>query len=350
MARTMPGAILPGNSTVELREFPVPTPGHGQVLIAMKASTICGSDIRAIYHEQLGKGAEGYQNVISGHEPAGQVVELGPGVRRLREGDRVLIYHISGCGVCHDCRTGYQISCTSSLRAAYGWQRDGGNAPYLLAEEADCIVMPDSMTYIDGACIACGFGTCYEAIRRMGVSGDDRALVIGLGPMGLGALMLARARGATTLIGVDLSPDRVALAERFGIADVVLPADTATIDRIRNATDGKGCEVSMDCSGSDAGRRLAINGASQWGRVAFIGEGGSVGFEPSPELIHDQKTLFGSWVTSVGNMEDLVERMPRWNMHPHDICTHRFSLEDAAEAYRTMAEGKSGKVAIVFDA
>jgi threonine dehydrogenase-like Zn-dependent dehydrogenase len=197
MAQTMRGAVLPGNSTVELREYPVPQPGHGQVLLKMKASTICGSDIRAIYREHLGKGPEGYRGVICGHEPSGQIVATGPDMRRFKEGDRVFLYHISGCGRCHECRTGYQISCTSPLRAAYGWQRDGGNADYCLADEADCILIPDSMSYIDGACVACGFGTCYEAIRRIGVSGDDTALVVGLGPMGLASLMLARARGAT---------------------------------------------------------------------------------------------------------------------------------------------------------
>ena len=107
-------------------------PGHGEVLLKMKASTICGSDIRCIYHEHLGKGPEGYQGVIAGHEPCGQIVAVGAGCRRFTEGDRVIVYHISGCGVCNDCRRGYMISCTSEkYRRAYGWQRDGGMADYL---------------------------------------------------------------------------------------------------------------------------------------------------------------------------------------------------------------------------
>jgi threonine dehydrogenase-like Zn-dependent dehydrogenase len=349
MAQTMRGAVLPGNSTVELREYPVPQPGPGQVLLKMKASTICGSDIRAIYREHLGKGPEGYRGVICGHEPSGQIVATGPDMRRFHEGDRVFLYHISGCGRCHECRTGYQISCTSPLRAAYGWQRDGGNADYCLAEEADCILIPDSMSYIDGACVACGFGTCYEAIRRIGVSGDDTALVVGLGPMGLASLMLARARGATTVIGADVVPDRIALAEKLGLADLVIRADEHAVDRIREVTGGQGCEVSIDCSGVSAGRQLAVRGTRRWGRIAFVGEGGTVELNTSPDLIHDQKTVFGSWVTNLGNAEDLVERLPRWNMHPDVTCTHRFSLDQAAEAYRTMDEGKCGKVAIVFD-
>ncbi len=108
--KTMTAAFLPGNSTVEMRTVPVPQPGHGEVLLRVKASTICGSDIRCIYHEHLGKGPEGYQGVIAGHEPCGQIVTVGEGCRRFKAGDRVIVYHISGCGVCNDCRRGYMIS------------------------------------------------------------------------------------------------------------------------------------------------------------------------------------------------------------------------------------------------
>ena len=128
----MRGVVLPGNSAVEMREYAVPEPGHGQVLLAMKASSICGSDIRAIYREHLGKGPEAYQGVIAGHEPAGEIVKLGPGCRERRVGQRVVVYHISGCGCCDDCRHGYQISCSSGEhRRAYGWQRNGGHSEYL---------------------------------------------------------------------------------------------------------------------------------------------------------------------------------------------------------------------------
>src|SRR5210317_2132018 len=113
---TMTGVVLPGNSSIEFKEYDIPLPGHGQVLVKMKASTICGSDIRAIYREHLGKGPEAYQGVIAGHEPCGQIEKVGPGCRRFKEGDRVVLYHISGCGCCHDCRTGYQISCSSPAR------------------------------------------------------------------------------------------------------------------------------------------------------------------------------------------------------------------------------------------
>ena len=156
IAETMTGVVLPGDSTVEFREYPVPRPVRGQVLLSMRASSICGSDIRAIYREHLGKGPEAYQGVIAGHEPCGQVVMAGPECQRLGPGDRVTIYHISGCGICDECRRGYQIGCHGPGRAAYGWQRDGGHAPYLLANEVDCIQLPDWLSYVDGACAPAG--------------------------------------------------------------------------------------------------------------------------------------------------------------------------------------------------
>jgi len=182
----MKGTILPGNSTAELKEFDVPEPEHGEVLIKMKSSTICGSDIRCIYHEHLGKGPEGYQQgMIAGHEPCGQIIKCGQGGRRFKEGDRVIIYHISGCGLCNDCRRGYMISCTSHYRRAYGWQRDGGMAEYLLAEEKDLVMLPDELTYSDGAQVACGFGTVYEGLEKIAICANDAVLITGLGPVGL---------------------------------------------------------------------------------------------------------------------------------------------------------------------
>ena len=142
----MKGAILPGNSTVEIKDFEIPKPGYGQVLIKTKATTICGSDIRCIYREHTGKGPEGYiPGMVAGHEPCGQIVEEGEGLKRFKKGDRVIVYHISGCGVCNDCRRGYYISCKSKFRQAYGWQRNGGMAPYILADEKDLIALPDEI-------------------------------------------------------------------------------------------------------------------------------------------------------------------------------------------------------------
>jgi threonine dehydrogenase-like Zn-dependent dehydrogenase len=346
----MTGAYLPGNSTAELREVPVPEPGHGEVLLRMKASTICGSDIRCIYHEHLGKGPEGYQGVIAGHEPCGRIVKAGPGCRRFGVGDRVIVYHISGCGLCNDCRRGYMISCTSGkYRRAYGWQRDGGMADFLLAEEKDLIHLPDALTYADGAQVACGFGTAYEGLEKIGVGGNHAVLITGLGPVGLATAALCRKLGAEFVVGIDLLEARMKLARELHLCDEVLRAGPDNVAEVRRLTGGRGVERAVDCSANDQARATAIRAARKWGRILFLGEGGRVEFNPSPDLIHDQKTIYGSWVTSTWRMEELVERLVRWNLHPADLVTHRFPLERVADAYALMASGECGKVAVCFD-
>jgi threonine dehydrogenase-like Zn-dependent dehydrogenase len=343
------GAFLPGNSTVIFKDVEFPTPGHGEVLLKMKSSTICGSDIRAIYREHLGKGPEGYQNKICGHEPSGQILSCGPGMKRFKEGDRVVVYHISGCGCCNDCRRGYMISCKSPSRAAYGWQRDGGMAEYMIAEEKDLVLLPDELTYTDGAQIACGFGTVYEGLEKIGISGNDAVLVTGLGPVGLAALMLAKAMGAQKLVGIDTVPERCQIAKDLGLADEVFVSGPDTLEKVMAITKGLGFEKTVDCSGHTSGRQLCIRATRQWGKMVMIGEGGTVEFNPSPDIIHDQKTIYGSWVTAIWRMEELVERIVRWGIHPEDLVTHRFTLDQAPEAFALMAEGKCGKVAVVFD-
>jgi threonine dehydrogenase-like Zn-dependent dehydrogenase len=345
---TMRGVRLPGNSTVEHVELEVPRPGPGQVLLRMRASSICGSDIRAIYREHLGHGAEAYRGVVAGHEPCGEVVQLGPGTRRLSEGDRVVVYHIAGCGMCRECRRGYQVACLSSFRAAHGWQRDGGHAEFMLAEEASCILLPEPLTFLDGALVSCGFGTAYEGLLRGGVGGRDRLLVTGLGPVGLAAAMLGRALGATTVIGSDASPERVALALQLGLVDTAVGPGELD-DAVREGTGGRGCEVSLDCSGNPAARESALRNTRSWGRCVLVGEGGRIDFAVSDLLIHKQVALHGSWVTSLLHMEELLELLVRWDLHPEEVVTHRYALSDAGAAYQVADAGQSGKVTLVME-
>src|SRR5580704_11086603 len=350
MNKMMMAAFLPGDSSVAMREVAVPAPGHGEVLLRMKASTICGSDIRCIYHEHLGKGPEGYQGVIAGHEPSGQIMEVGPGCRRFSEGDRVVVYHISGCGVCNDCRRGYMISCTSEkYRRAYGWQRDGGMAEYMIAEEKDLIALPDELSYADGAQVACGFGTVYEGLEKIGINGNHAVLITGLGPVGLATGALCRKLGAEKIIGIDVVPERMKIALDLGLCDAILVSGPENVAEVRRLTGGVGVERAVDCSANDAARATAIRATRKWGKIVFLGEGGRVEFNPSPDMIHDQKTIYGSWVTSTWLMDELVERLVRWNLHPEALVTHRFELDRVADAYKLMASGECGKVAVCFD-
>ncbi|HEX2704649.1 MAG TPA: zinc-binding dehydrogenase, partial [Candidatus Lustribacter sp.] len=257
-----------------------------------------------------------------------------------------VVYHIAGCGQCEHCRRGYAVACSGPQRAAYGWQRDGGHAPYLLAEEVSCLPLPDELSFADGALVSCGFGTAYEALLRAGAGGQDRLLVTGLGPVGLATAMLGRALGVSDVIGSDVSASRREMALRLGLVGAAVGPDDLD-DAVAARTAGRGCEVSVECSGNGSARVSALRNTRSWGRCVFVGEGGDVTFAVSDLLIHRQITLYGSWVTSLLHMDQLLERLARWRLHPEVIVTHRFGLDQADEAYRVAASGAGGKVCLV---
>lgn len=352
MRDTMNGVFLPGDSTAEVREYPIPTPGPGELVIRTGASGICGSDLSYIYrgyktHKGL-NGEPAYKGVIAGHEPSGRVVVAGEGVTRFGVGDDVLIYHIHGCGRCRNCRAGYYISCADeTLRKAYGWQRDGGHADYVLVSEATCIPLIAPLTYVDGALIACGFGTAYEGLRRANMHGGEDLLVVGLGPVGLAAAMIGRMLGARRVIGVERSPERIEFVRSTGLIDDIVVADDNAVDAIFALTDGKGCEVSVDASGSAPGRLTAVSATAEWGRMSLLGEGGNFETEVSDTLLHKQLTINASWVTSLQGMEDLTRMLAAEQLHPEVVVSHRLPLTDADEAYRIAAAGATGKVVLI---
>lgn len=347
---TMTGVYLPGDSSTELRRPDVPTPGHGQVLVQVGASGICGSDIGYIYRGyKTHKGVDGpaYRGVVSGHEPSGRVVAVGPGCRRFAEGARVIVYHIAGCGLCDNCRRGFYISCSDDSRAAYGWQRDGGNAEYVLAEERTLVPLPDELSYVDGALIACGFGTAYEGLRRVGVDGEGDLLVVGLGPVGLAAAMIGRGMGARRVVGVEPSDVRRAWAEEIGVVDATVAAGPGAADALAGLTGGRGFAFTIDASGSAPGRSTAIEATAEWGHVSLVGEGGRLETEVSDTLLHKQLTLHASWVTSLPAMAELATHLVAWGARPELVVSDRFTLEQADEAFELAAGASRGKV--VFD-
>ncbi len=160
--------------------------------------------------------------------------------------------------------------------------------PYILCDEKDLIALPDELTYKDGASVSCGFGTVYEAIEKIGVSGDDAVLVVGLGPVGMAALMLCRAMGAEKLIGVEMNEYRIKMVQDMGLVDhIVRPSDNA-VEEIRALTGGHGVERAIDCSASDAGRQIAIRATKDWGESRSCRRGELSDHQSQPG--HDART------------------------------------------------------------
>lgn len=190
-------------------------------------------------------------------------------------------------------------------------------------------------------------GAGKSTLIRM-LTGSDNVLVVGLGPVGMMAMMLAKGRGAKRIIGVDMLPERLAMAKQLGVMDHGYLATTEGLPQIIAELTHGGADVALDCSGNAAGRLLALQSTADWGRVVYIGETGKVEFEVSADLMHHQRRIIGSWVTSLFHMEKCAHDLTDWKLWPRNAITHRFSLEQAGDAYALMASGKCGKVVINF--
>ncbi len=209
----MQGIVFLGNRKLDVREFPDPTPGPGEVVLAIKASGMCGSDLhpyRATGNAAAGLGLGGGGTpVIGGHEPCGVVHAVGAGVDPGLVGRRVMNHHYKGCGWCKHCRAGWSQLCRHGI-TVYGMTGHGAHAPLMKVPASTLVPMPDAITFEEGAAISCGTGTAYGALKRLDVSGRDTLAVFGQGPVGLSATMLGAAMGAR-VIAVDIAKERLDL-------------------------------------------------------------------------------------------------------------------------------------------
>ncbi len=345
--KMMKAAIYLGDCRMDVKDVPVPEPGHGEVLIEMKRAAICGSDLHRYQRPKSFFEDKGLW--IAGHEPSGLVVEVGEGCERIQVGDRVTIYHYLACGHCEHCRAGYLQYCADRRPLGHP-NSPGPDADYMAVDEQNCLLLPDALTYEDGAFIACIAGTGFSAMRKLRPNGEITVAVFGQGPVGLTGTIMAKAFGAE-VIGVDMVQERLDLSTALGADAVVDASDGDAAETIRDLTDGKGADAALETSGSRAAHQSVIDSLAINGRAAFVGFGSS---EPSVNLtsiIGRQLTLMGSFVMPLSYYWDLVDFMLAHDLQSkfRRMTTHRFKITEAAEAFRVANSGVAGKVMFVWD-
>jgi threonine dehydrogenase-like Zn-dependent dehydrogenase len=349
----MLGAVFLGNRKIEIRTFPDPTPGPGEVVIQMKASGMCGSDLKFYRpppgeaQKALGLGGNA-EPFIAGHEPCGVVAARGPGVseREAPIGQRVMDHHYAGCGVCKHCRVGWSQLCREGI-VVYGVTANGGHAEYLKVPARTLVPLPDELSFIEGAAVSCGTGTAYGALRRMHLAGGSTLAVFGQGPVGLSATVIGAAMGAR-VIAVETNAERLALAKQFG-ADVAIDASQPDFEKeLKDLSRGEGVDLALDCTGIPAARLAAVRSAKTWGTVCFVGEGGDVTLDVSRDLLRKQLTLIGSWTFSAMGQAECARFIVDSGIKLEKIFSHRWRLEQADEAYRLFDTQSTGKGVIVF--
>lgn len=344
----MRGVVFLGDRKVELRNFPDPTPGPGEVVIEMKASGMCGSDLKFYRsppgeaQKALGLGGSA-EPFIGGHEPCGVVVARGPGVseREAPTGQRVMDHHYAGCGSCPHCRVGWSQLCRAGI-TVYGVTAHGGHADYLKVPVRTLVELPEELSFSEGAAVACGTGTAYGALRRMQIAGGDTLAVFGQGPVGLSATVIGAAMGAR-VIAIETNPERMKLAKDFGAEVTIDASKDDPVTAIRDLTRGEGAKLSLECSSAPAARQAAVRCVKTWGTACFVGEGGDVTLDVSPDLLRRQVTLIGSWTFSAMGMLDCARFIAERRIPLEKIFSHRWKLEQADEAYRSFDTQSTGK-------
>ena len=353
----MRGLVFEGHRKIGLLDFPDPKPGPGEVVLEMKASGFCGSDLKfyrgspAETMKALGVpgDASNYTPVIAGHEPCGVVRELGEGVSRkkFRPGDRVVVFHYSGCNSCNHCRSGWNQLCAEGA-TIYGANANGGHARYLVVPARTLVHLPEEISFAGGAAIACGTGTAFGALLRLNAMGGSTLAVFGLGPVGLSAVQFANAMGME-VIAVDIAQSRVDWVKEFGATHVINASKQDAVEEIFKITKGRGVKYSIDCSGAPAARRDAVRATSVWGTCVLVGVGGDMTIDVMKELITKQRTIIGSWTFSDVGMEECARFVANHGIDVDKQFTHRWSLDDGVKAYEEFDKQTSGKAVFIFN-
>lgn len=336
----------PGEFTVET--VPVPKPGRGEVLVEVKSVAICGSDPGIFNGKVLQNGWPPYYPFTAGHEFAAQVVEVGESVGSLKAGDRVAGEAHCGCGICENCKKGFYNLCLNYGRAGhhhYGHNTPGCYAQYQVYDQKALTLLPDNVTYDQGAMVDTT-GIAYNALRLTGVEPGGWTVVIGPGPMGIAAMLLASAMGSrTVVIGRGR---RLALAGELG-ADVLVDFEAVEdpVAEVRRITGGGAHQV-IEAAGNATAYYESIQMARKGGHVALISIPAQDGQQAAlKSLIMNQITLHG--VRANPNCSKTVLDMMSQGILPVEkMITHRFPLEQIHEAFDTFTGRKDGAVKVVI--
>ena len=298
---------------------------------------ICGTDLHEYMAGPIVTPVEphpltGAQNPqILGHEFAGEVVAVGPGVTRVSAGDRVAIMPLAYCGRCAYCQRGLQHLCATMgcVGLSHAW---GGMAELATVAEYQIVRLPDGVTYEQGALIEPTAVAAY-GVERAGVAPGDRVLVTGAGPIGALAALCARSAGASSVYVSEPNPARRARAEALGVATVLDPTAVDVPALLREQSDGLGIDVVIECSGHPQGFDTGIRSLRRRGTLAqtglFVGQ---ASVDPMLWSLNDL-TIVGTWCYWVYDFERIAAQIAAGDLPVERVLTSSGSLDDAPDAF-----------------
>ncbi|HTU71898.1 MAG TPA: zinc-binding dehydrogenase [Trebonia sp.] len=349
---TMRAAVLFGPGDIRVVDKPVPVPGQDEVLVQVAMCGTCGTDLKILdgHFPQTPP----FGQFTPGHEWTGIVVATGSQVDELEPGDRVCIEAHSGCGRCGNCLVGRYTACLNYGNLARGHRAagmtvDGGFAQYAVHHVSALYPLPSPLTFEDAVLITTA-GTALYGLDVAGgyVAGQD-VVVFGPGPVGLMTVQVLKALGAGQVICVGTRPSRLELARRLGADHVINAREADAAESVLRLTGGEGADVTVECSGSAGVPPLLHLVTRRGGRILVVA------FYPGPvtldlsAIVRKDVTLYTSRGEGGGNVRRAVALAARGKLRCGEMVTHKFPLEDIAQAFRVLRarDGDPVKVVIV---
>jgi len=349
---TMRALVLPAPGRFEVQTVPVPQPQTGEVLCRVRAVAICGSDPEILRGDLAGRWPPAYP-FTPGHEWAGEVVALGPGVVDLSVGDRVAGEAHKGCGICPNCLEGRYTLCENYGRPEaghrhYGFITAGAYAQYAAYSVKSVNRMPAEMSFLEGALVDTA-GVVLHGLELSGVTPGGSVAVIGPGPIGLIAMREARLLGAARVIAVGRGA-RLEASRRAG-ADVLVDFERGDpVPVVREATQGRGVDEAIECSGAPGTFRQAVEMVRKGGRVVLLGVPTDRVVEPLPfkYIVHNEIAIFGSRANPNVSRK-AIALIGRKQLQVADLVTHTFPLEQFATALDYFVHRRENAIKVVVE-
>lgn len=338
----MKAVLLPGNAEVEVVDRPEPVLEAGEVLIRMRASAICRSDMSLYRGSPIVGSEQTGGRIVPGHEAAGEVVATGSSVRTIQVGQRVAGYLAVGCDNCRYCTSGAWMLCKTWR--CMGFDFDGGDEELFVLPERACLPLPDEISDVGGAVLTDMVGSQFHLQRESGVGGAHTVVIFGLGPMGNAGVMVAHALGAS-VVAVDPLKVRRERALHLGADHAVSPDDFA--EQRQRGFLGDGADLAVDCSGSAEGQRGCLDAVRPEADVYFVGERTETTIDPSNQIIRKLTRVHGGWYFPRWRYDELAAFAVSRRLPLDDLVSDTVTLDAAPEAFRAFDARETEKVVFV---
>jgi len=330
------------HAPLEIEQVPTPHPGAAQVQVKIEASGLCSSDL----HYIEGDSPVAKMPIILGHEVAGVVHEVGPGVTAVREGDRVAVHYLVTCGSCALCRSGNENFCRSG--EMIGKTIDGGFAQFIVVPQGNAIPIADGVAIEHAALAGDAIATPYHAVKLARLTEGDTVLIVGLGGLGMHAVQLPKLFGAETVIAADVSEAKLALAQQLGADHVVDPSREDLLARVREITGGRGVDVAIELIGLKDTLETAIRSLAPRGRMVIVGICPvNIEVDPYNDILLKEAVVTGNCDHLASDIRQVLALIEQGRLHLSHSVSRRIKLSEINDGLRALRAKQGDPIRIV---